>query len=157
MDELQKQITEAGKVLTDQQRLFVREYMIDLNGTQAAIRAGYAEKTAASRASRLLRDSKIRRYRDLLMQERFEAIGVTKHNIAAEVWEIYRKCTQKEPVLVWDTEAHAWVESGEWRFDVKGALKALDMLNGMLPEMNGSDDDDSGGLEAMLSGGGREF
>ena len=35
----------AGK-LTPKQEAFVREYMIDLNATQAAIRAGYSEKTA---------------------------------------------------------------------------------------------------------------
>ena len=34
--------------LTDKQALFVKEYLIDLNATQAAIRAGYSAKTAAS-------------------------------------------------------------------------------------------------------------
>lgn len=34
--------------LTDKQRRFVDEYLIDLNATQAAIRAGYSEKTARS-------------------------------------------------------------------------------------------------------------
>jgi len=33
--------------LTPKQKLFVQEYLIDLNATQAAIRAGYSEKTAA--------------------------------------------------------------------------------------------------------------
>ena len=33
-------------MLTPKQAAFVREYMIDLNATQAAIRAGYSEKTA---------------------------------------------------------------------------------------------------------------
>lgn len=40
--------------LTDKQQAFVREYLIDFNGTQAAIRAGYSEKTAKSQASQLL-------------------------------------------------------------------------------------------------------
>lgn len=35
-----------NKDLTDKQKLFVDEYLIDLNATQAAIRAGYSEKTA---------------------------------------------------------------------------------------------------------------
>ena len=38
---------------------FVREYLVDRNGTQAAIRAGYSPKTAAAQASRLLRDVKV--------------------------------------------------------------------------------------------------
>ena len=40
--------------LSDKQNRFVQEYMIDLNGAQAAIRAGYSPKTAAEQASRLL-------------------------------------------------------------------------------------------------------
>ena len=35
-------------LLTDKQQAFVREYLVDLNATQAAIRAGYSAKTAAS-------------------------------------------------------------------------------------------------------------
>jgi phage terminase small subunit len=35
-------------LLTDKQRRFVDEYLVDLNATQAAIRAGYSQKTAAS-------------------------------------------------------------------------------------------------------------
>jgi hypothetical protein len=40
--------------LTEKQRRFVDEYLIDLNATQAAIRAGYAVKTANREGSRLL-------------------------------------------------------------------------------------------------------
>ena len=42
------------KPLNPKQAAFVREYMIDHNGTQAAIRAGYSARTAAMQASRLL-------------------------------------------------------------------------------------------------------
>lgn len=40
--------------LSDQQERFCQEYVKDLNGTQAAIRAGYSEKSARSQASDLL-------------------------------------------------------------------------------------------------------
>jgi phage terminase small subunit len=40
--------------LTPKQAFFVKEYLIDLNATQAAIRAGYSPKTANEQASRLL-------------------------------------------------------------------------------------------------------
>ena len=39
--------------LTDKQKRFCEEYLIDLNATQAAIRAGYSPKTAEQTASRL--------------------------------------------------------------------------------------------------------
>lgn len=40
--------------LTDKQQMFVREYLIDLNATQAAIRAGYSARTAKQQGARLL-------------------------------------------------------------------------------------------------------
>ena len=40
--------------LTPKQQRFVEEYLIGLNATQAAIRAGYSEKTAQEQSSRLL-------------------------------------------------------------------------------------------------------
>jgi phage terminase small subunit len=40
--------------MTPKQQRFVEEYLIDLNGTQAAIRAGYSAKTANEQAARLL-------------------------------------------------------------------------------------------------------
>lgn len=153
-------VVELGKKLTERERAFVRQYLVDLNGTQAAIRVGYSEKTAASQASRLLRKSDVQAYRDALLQEQFDAIGVTKHSIAAEVWGIYQKCCQKEPVLEWDSINREWVPSGEWAFNVKGALKALDMLRQMLPEMKNDRTEAGNSLEDMLMGGGtggREF
>lgn len=49
----------AGPKLTPKQERFVAEYLIDLNATQAATRAGYSEKTAASQGERLLRNVEI--------------------------------------------------------------------------------------------------
>ena len=40
--------------MTPKQQRFVQEYIVDLNGTQAAIRAGYSEHTAQEQSSRLL-------------------------------------------------------------------------------------------------------
>ncbi|MCI2869465.1 terminase small subunit [Staphylococcus hominis] len=40
--------------LTRRQELFIEEYLIDLNATQAAIRAGYSQKTARSQGQRML-------------------------------------------------------------------------------------------------------
>lgn len=45
--------------LTPKQERFVAEYIIDLNATQAAMRAGYSEKTAYSQGQRLLKDVEI--------------------------------------------------------------------------------------------------
>ena len=45
--------------LTKKQEAFCREYVVDFNGRQAAIRAGYSKKTADEQASRLLTNVKV--------------------------------------------------------------------------------------------------
>lgn len=74
--------------LTAKQIRFVDEYLVDLNATQAAIRAGYSEKTAAATAARLLRNVNIqneisRRQKDL--QRRTE---VTQERVVKELARI---------------------------------------------------------------------
>lgn len=46
--------------LTDKQRRFIDEYLIDLNATQAAIRAGYSHRTAQEQSARLLSNVMVR-------------------------------------------------------------------------------------------------
>lgn len=146
-----------GAALRPRERKFVQEYLKDMNGTKAAIRAGYGARSAASQASRMLRRAAVQEYRDALLQEAFESIGVTKHSLAAETWDVYRRCCQKEPVLEWDSEAREWVESGEWKFDAKGALRALALLCDMLPDVRETEEQTGGSIEDLLSGGEREF
>jgi phage terminase small subunit len=57
---IQEQFDAALKELTPQQARFVREYLRDLHQRNAAVRAGYSEKTADVQASRLLSSVKIR-------------------------------------------------------------------------------------------------
>lgn len=45
--------------MTPKQEAFVREYLIDLNATQAATRAGYSPKTANEQGSRLLANASV--------------------------------------------------------------------------------------------------
>ena len=56
--------------LTDKQELFCREYLVDLNATQAAIRAGYSENTASEQGARLLVNVKVQNYIQELKQQR---------------------------------------------------------------------------------------
>ena len=48
--------------LNDKQKRFCEEYLIDLNATAAAIRAGYSEDTAYSQGQRLLKNVEIQKY-----------------------------------------------------------------------------------------------
>jgi phage terminase small subunit len=79
-------ISEAtlGK-LTPKQEAFVREYLVDLNGTQAGIRAGYSEKSAPVIASQNLRKLNVLR----AIEEAFmELGGVTRARIVDELGAI---------------------------------------------------------------------
>ncbi|WP_353233356.1 terminase small subunit [Diaphorobacter ruginosibacter] len=58
--EKEKPVTAKLAALEPRQQLFVQEYLVDMNGTQAAIRAGYSVRTAHEQASRLLANGKVR-------------------------------------------------------------------------------------------------
>lgn len=72
--------------LTDMQQLFVREYTIDWNGTRAAIRAGYSERSAGAQAWDLLQKPEIRAAIDELMADRFERLGIDGDAVV-QTWE----------------------------------------------------------------------
>jgi phage terminase small subunit len=74
--------------LTKKQALFCQEYAIDLNGKQAAIRAGYSAKTAEQQASRLLSKSKLKKVLDKIMSEQSERLELRADAILAELMEI---------------------------------------------------------------------
>lgn len=74
--------------LTDKQKRFCEEYLIDLNATQAAIRAGYSEKTADRIANQNLRKIEVQQYVQKLMTERSEQTGVTAEKVIKELKKI---------------------------------------------------------------------
>ena len=55
--------------MTEKQKRFVEEYLIDLNAPQAAIRAGYAEKSAGRNADRLMKNDEIKSSIDAKLAE----------------------------------------------------------------------------------------
>jgi phage terminase small subunit len=79
---------EDPHALTAQQQLFVAEYLVDLNGKQAAIRAGYSAATAESQASRLLRNVKVAAAVAEAMKARAEAIQVDSYMVVKGLKEI---------------------------------------------------------------------
>ena len=67
------------------QDVFVDEYLIDLNATQAAIRAGYSVKTADQQGSRLLANVKVQSKIAQAMAERSKRTGVNQDRIVMEL------------------------------------------------------------------------
>ncbi|MFR4808054.1 MAG: terminase small subunit [Peptostreptococcus anaerobius] len=71
--------------LTDKQRRFVEEYLIDLNATQAAIRAGYSVKTAKEIAAQNLTKLNISNEIAKAMAERSRRTGVSADRVIEEL------------------------------------------------------------------------
>ena len=71
--------------LNEKQARFAGEYLKDLNATQAAIRAGYSEKTAGSQAFELLKKPEIQAAIEAGMQERSERTAITQDRVLQEL------------------------------------------------------------------------
>lgn len=74
--------------LTPKQERFCNEYLIDLNATQAAIRAGYSESGAAVEGHRLLTNANIQDYISDLNKDRQESTGVSARMVIEELAKI---------------------------------------------------------------------
>lgn len=74
--------------LTKKQKLFVEEYLIDLNATQAAIRAGYSPDSARQSGSDNMNNPYIRTYIDKTMAERSRRTGVNADRVVMELAKI---------------------------------------------------------------------
>lgn len=124
--------------LSGKKERFCEEYIIDYNGTKAAIRAGYSEESARTAAWRLLKNDDVAaRVRELQEEFNKKRSFDDKNRVLNELWDVYEKAIQKTPVMEWDSEKHAYVPNGEWAFDGKTASKALELigkLNGMFEE-----------------------
>lgn len=73
------------KKLTDKQKRFCEEYLIDLNATQAAIRAGYSAKTAYSMGQRMLKKVEVQEYIFNLQKKRSERTEITADKVIEEL------------------------------------------------------------------------
>lgn len=74
--------------MTPKQEAFVREYLIDLNATQAAIRAGYSAKTAEQQGARMLRNVKVAEAIAAAMQARSQRTEITADYVLNRLVEI---------------------------------------------------------------------
>lgn len=76
--------------MTAKQQLFCDEYLIDLNATQAAIRAGYSSKYANTNASKLLQITTIQKYIKKRMDEKEDALIAKQDEILKYLTSVMR-------------------------------------------------------------------
>lgn len=95
--------------MNDKQRRFAQEYLIDLNATQAAIRAGYSAKTASSQGERLLRNVEVQRAVTEAKAARSEETGINAAWVLkrladesfADLADLYDELGRVKPVKDW--------------------------------------------------------
>jgi phage terminase small subunit len=78
----------TSTLLNDRQELFCQEYLVDLNGSAAAVRAGYSEKGSRVAASKLMDRLEVRQRIQELMNERTERVQVTADEVLQELLAI---------------------------------------------------------------------
>lgn len=115
--------------LTAKQQRFCDEYLIDLNATQAAIRAGYSAKTARVIATQNLSKLAIREYIDKRMAEKQAALVADQDEVMRYLTSVLRGETVSEIVVVeGQGEGVSIARRFEKSPDEKERLKAAELL-----------------------------
>ncbi|EMG5773573.1 TPA: terminase small subunit [Yersinia enterocolitica] len=116
--------------LTDKQELFAREYLKDLNATQAAIRAGYSEKTAQVQSSRLLSNVMVQQRVSELASERNSRVGIDADYVLRQAVKLHERCMQEVEPITDRRGDEILDEDGKtiFGFDAKGAAAALKLV-----------------------------
>jgi len=90
---------EDTKPLSAKAQAFVREYPLDFNATQAAIRAGYAVQAAPQQASRLLTKANVQAALAVWEDNRAEEVTIGREYVINGIKETVERCRQHRPVL----------------------------------------------------------
>ena len=117
------------KKLTPKQEMFTREYLIDLNATQAAIRSGYSKKTAEWIGPQLLGKSHVAEAIQSAMDKRAAKIEITSDAVLQElakmafanIQDLYDEFGILKPI----NELPREVAAGIKLWDKKGSLELL--------------------------------
>jgi phage terminase small subunit len=142
--------------MNPKQQRFCQEYLVDLNGTQAAIKAGYSCKTASSQGERLLRNVEVQAEIQRFQQQRSERLEITADDVLLDLAAIaftpitdLLKIEDGKVTLLdtsqWSDDAHKAVESvrqskdGGFSIRMVNKLAALEKLGqhlGLFSDLN---------------------
>lgn len=109
--------------LNEKQKRFVEEYLVDLNATQAAIRAGYSAKSAASIGEENLRKPDIAAAIEAGRSEQQERTQVTADRVLQELASI--AFSDLRDVATWDEDGVSLVASSDLSDEAARALREV--------------------------------
>nr|DAR18306.1 MAG TPA: Terminase small subunit [Caudoviricetes sp.] len=122
----------VGK-LTDKQKRFVEEYLVDLNATQAAIRAGYSEQTAYSIGQRLLKKVEVQEAIQQAQNKRSERTQITQDEVIRRLIENVDIASGKKTIVLTQTRKSGNGEIvgddvAQFVYEPSSVNKALELL-----------------------------
>lgn len=117
------------KKLNARQEMFCREYLIDLNATQAAIRAGYSKNTACAIGTENLRKPNISRLISKLKEERSQEIKIDAAWVLSQAVKLHQRCMQAEKVTMPNGDPMLDNDGCPlYRFEHAGAARSLEII-----------------------------
>lgn len=116
--------------MTPMQERFVDEYLLDLNATQAAIRAGYSAKTAYSIGSENLTKPEIADAITAAFAKRSEQTGIDAAYVLRQAVKLHERCMQEVSPITDRKGDPVKDDKGNplYEFDALGASKALELV-----------------------------
>lgn len=123
----------TDKKLTPKQQRFVSEYLIDLNATQAAIRAGYSKKTARQIGEQNLSKLDISKAIAEAQGKRSERTDINQDYVIKTIVETIERCSQAKPVYDRNGEP-VMIETPDgklapaYKYDAANVLKGAELL-----------------------------
>ena len=93
----------AEKKLTAKQQRFCDEYLIDLNATQAAIRAGYSKKTAYAIGEQNLKKLELKKYIEERMAEKEKSLIADQDEVLKYLTAVLRGESESEEIVIEST------------------------------------------------------
>ena len=114
--------------LTPKQQRFVEEYLIDLNATQAAIRAGYSPRTANEQGAQNLAKLSISEAIAEAQAKREERTQITQDYVLTNIQKVIERCMQVQQVDNCLTQTEDGELAQAFMFKEQGALKGLELL-----------------------------
>lgn len=119
--------------MNDKQARFVQEYLIDLNATQAAIRAGYSKRTAYSQGQRLLKNAEVAAAVNKQQARVAEKAEVDQEWVVRKIIDTIERCGQAHPVVDRNgkpvmVETPDGTLAAAYTFDAGNVLRGTDQL-----------------------------
>jgi len=121
--------------LNEKQKRFAAEYLIDLNASAAARRAGYSKKTAGAQAHKLLKNAEIQGEIQRNMQKRAARTEVTQERVVNELARI--GFSDLREVADWDESGQQWKSSDELTDDAAASIKDIKFTTERRRDRNG--------------------